>query len=209
MIWVSHRPLFTLHCGFCVVNGRNLILAMNEVICGWPVPLSASCFVVVSYQSFWKNPIVDAQIDQKYPTKILWNFFTNFYELSNYGSTSNVKNIHTSTWLVIMWTLRHITTISFCLILHQTYTCVHTFSVFTHISTAHNSYIAVCLSVRLSHSDTSVYTSASTFISAPQLTPHVRHHSHCLPFRTRQLCFHAELLTTQHRQHGTVFLQTF
>ena len=28
-----------------------------------------------------------------------------------------------------------------------------------------------------------------------QLTPHVRHHSHCLPFRTRQLCLHAELLT--------------
>ena len=29
---------------------------------------------------------------------------------------------------------------------------------------------------------------------------------HCLPFRTRQLCLHAELLTTQRRQHGTVFL---
>ena len=53
------------------------------------------------------------------------------------------------------------------------------------------------------------HTSASTFIDAPQLTPHVRHHSHCLPFRTRQLCLHTELLTTQHRQHGTVFLQTF
>ena len=52
-------------------------------------------------------------------------------------------------------------------------------------------------------------TSSSTFINAPQLTPYVRHHSHCLPFRTRQLCLHAELLTTQHRQHGTVFLQTF
>jgi len=28
-------------------------------------------------------------------------------------------------------------------------------------------------------------------------------------FRTRQLSLHADLLTTQHRQHGTVFLQTF
>ena len=57
---------------------------------------------------------------------------------------------------------------------------------------------------------TGTHTSASIFINAPQLTPHVRHHpGHCLPFRTRQLCLHAELLTTQHRQHGTVFLQTF
>jgi len=36
----------------------------------------------------------------------------------------------------------------------------------------------------------------STFINAPQLIPHVRHYSHCLPFRTCQLCLHAELLTT-------------
>jgi len=50
------------------------------------------------------------------------------------------------------------------------------------------------------------HTSASTFINAPQLTPHVRHHSHWLPFQTRQLCLHAKLLTTQHRQRGRVFL---
>jgi len=57
---------------------------------------------------------------------------------------------------------------------------------------------------------TYITTAASSFINAPQLTPpHVRHHCHCLPFRTRQLCLHAELLTTQHWQRGAVFLQTF
>jgi len=84
---------------------------------------SCRCFLSV----FLVNAIVDAQIDQKYPHQIFMNFFTNFYELPNYGSMTSVKNNHTSTWLVIMWTLRHITTISFCLSLHRTYTCVHTY----------------------------------------------------------------------------------
>ena len=40
--------------------------------------------------------------------------------------TKNQKTKHTSTWLVIMWTLSDVITISFCLNLHRTSTCVCT-----------------------------------------------------------------------------------
>jgi len=45
----------------------------------------------------------------------------------NYTDTTNEckQTKHTSSWLVIMWTLSHIITISFCFNLHSISTYVH------------------------------------------------------------------------------------